>query len=157
METYLLLRLAHIVSATLLFGTGLGIAWFMVMAHRDGRVAVIAATARHVVWADSVFTAPAVLVQFGTGLALLQVTGQAWTQPWLLASLALFVFVGLCWLPVVWIQWRVSRIAALALAQGSALPPAYYALMRWWFALGWPAFLAVLAIFWLMVRKPLLW
>jgi uncharacterized membrane protein len=156
METYLLLRLLHIVSATVLLGTGLGIAFFMAMAHRSGQPALIAATSRWVVIADGAFTAPAVLVQAGSGTALVILTGIPWQQPWLVWALALFVFVGACWLPVVWIQWRVSRIAAEAVAQGRALGADYRRLMRWWFALGWPAFAAVLAIFWLMVRKPLL-
>lgn len=156
METYLLLRLLHIVSATILLGTGIGIAFFMAMAHRSGEVATIAAVSRMVVIADSVFTAPAVLLQAGTGTALVILTGIPWQQPWLVWALALFVFVGACWLPVVWIQWRVSAIAAAAVAQGRPLGADYRRLMRWWFALGWPAFAAVLAIVWLMVRKPVL-
>jgi uncharacterized membrane protein len=33
----------------------------------------------------------------------------------------------------------------------------YQRTMCWWFALGWLAFLALVAIYWLMVAKPLLW
>jgi uncharacterized membrane protein len=156
METYLLLRLLHIVSATILLGTGIGIAFFMAMAHRSGQVATIAAVSRLVVIADSVFTAPAVLLQLATGIALVMHTGLPWSQPWLLWALVLFVLVGACWLPVVWIQWRISRVAAEAVALGAPLGRGYHRLMRWWFALGWPAFAAVLAIVWLMVRKPAL-
>lgn len=155
MEPYFVLKLVHILSATLLFGTGLGTAFFMWMAHRRGEVAAIAATARHVVLADWLFTTPAVVAQPVTGLLLLDRLGIAWTQSWVLASLGLFAVAGLCWLPVVAIQLRIRAITAIA--SGGALPAAYFRLMRWWFRLGWPAFAAVLAIFWLMVRKPQLW
>lgn len=157
MEPYFLLKLIHILSATLLFGTGLGTAFFMWMAHRRGDVAAIAVTARHVVLADWLFTTPAVIVQFVSGVLLIQLIGWPWSQPWLLLALVLFVFVGLCWLPVVWIQLRVRALAEAAHRHGEALPPRYHRLMRWWFALGWPAFIGVIAIFWLMLRKPALW
>lgn len=156
MESYFLLKLLHIVSATVLFGTGLGTAFFMWMAHRRGDVVGIAITARHVVLADWWFTTPAVVIQFVTGVILVERLSLPWTQGWLQLALALFVFVGLCWLPVVWIQWRVRDLAQAAAATGQPLPARYHRLMRWWFALGWPAFAAVLAIFWLMVRKPML-
>lgn len=155
METYFVLKLVHVLSATLLFGTGLGTAFFMWMAHRRGEVAAIAVTARHVVLADWLFTTPAVVLQPVTGFLLLDCLGIAWTQSWVLVSLALYVVVGLCWLPVVAIQLRIRAMTAAA--GDGALPAAYYRLMRWWFRLGWPAFAAVLAIFWLMVRKPQLW
>lgn len=152
MEAYFVLKLVHVLSATLLFGTGLGTAFFMWMAHRRGEVAAIAVTARHVVLADWLFTTPAVVAQPVTGFLLLDRLGIAWTQSWVLASLGLFAVAGLCWLPVVAIQLRVRAIAASA--GSGALPATYFRLMRWWFRLGWPAFAAVLAVFWLMVRKP---
>lgn len=157
MEPYFPLKLLHIVSATLLFGTGLGTTFFMWMAYRRGDVAAIAVTARHVVLADWLFTTPAVIVQFVSGALLIEWIGWSWSQPWLVLALALFVFVGLCWLPVVWIQLRLRNLAGTAHRHGEPLPPCFHRLMRWWFVLGWPAFIAVLAIFWLMVRKPALW
>ncbi|HET6602992.1 MAG TPA: DUF2269 domain-containing protein [Xanthomonadaceae bacterium] len=156
MEGYFWLKTAHVVSATLLFGTGLGTAYFQWMAHRRGEIAAIAVTARHVVLADWLFTTPAMIAQPLTGWLLLDRLGIAWTQSWVLASLALFVLAGACWLPVVAIQIRVRAEAEQACVTG-ALSPRYHRLMRTWFALGWPAFAAVLAIFWLMVRKPALW
>ena len=155
METYFLLKLVHVISSTLLFGTGLGTAFFMWMAHRRGDVGAIAVTAQHVVLADWLFTTPAVIVQPLTGLLLLERLGIAWTQPWVLASIALYLLAGACWLPVVAIQLRVRDLARDAAQGGLTLPPAYFRLMRWWFALGWPAFIAVVIVFWLMVRKPM--
>ena len=151
---YLTIKWLHILSSTLVFGTGLGIAFFCWIAHRGGDVRVIAATARTVVIADACFTAPAVITQFATGLWLVHTLGVPWAQRWIAGALALFVLTGLCWLPVLRLQWRAARLAADALASGSALPDKYHRVMRWWFWLGWPAFLAVLAIFWLMVMKP---
>lgn len=151
---YLWVKWLHILSSTLLFGTGLGIAFFMWRAHLRGDVRVIAATARSVVLADALFTAPAVLVQFFSGWWLIERLGLPWSQFWISAALGLFVIVGLCWLPVLWLQWRARVLAEQAAAAGTPLPDAYHRVMRWWFWLGWPAFLSVIAIFWLMVAKP---
>ena len=152
--TYLWVKWLHILSSTLLFGTGLGIAFFMWSAHlrRDSRV--IAATARTVVIADACFTAPAVLIQLGSGLWLMHLMGLPLTQRWLWWALLLFAGIGACWLPVLWLQIRARDLAMRAVERDEPLPAEYYRVMRWWFWLGWPAFLGVLAIFWLMVMKP---
>lgn len=153
MSSYLLLKWVHILSSTILFGTGLGIAFFQWMTWRSGDLAAIARVTRLTVLADFVFTTPAVVIQLATGLALLKVLSLPWTTPWVLAALALYALTGACWLPVVWIQMRLARVAAASHAAGAPLPADFGRLMRIWFILGWPAFLAVLAIFWLMVRK----
>jgi uncharacterized membrane protein len=155
-DAYLLLKLIHILSAAVLFGTGLGIAFFMVWATRSRDAGVVAAVGRMVVIADFLFTAMAVVAQPLSGLALIRLQGYALTEPWLLATYGLYILVGLCWLPVVWIQQRLARLAATAAAAGEPLPPAYDRLYRIWFALGWPAFAAVIAIYVLMLSRPTL-
>lgn len=152
--TYLWLKWIHILSSTLLFGTGLGIAFFMWLAHLRGDARVIAATARTVVIADACFTAPAVVIQLGSGLWLTHLMGLPLSRFWLLWALILFAFVGACWLPVLWLQIRARDLAQAAVDRNEPLPAAYHNAMRWWFALGWPAFIAVIGIFWLMVMKP---
>ena len=152
--TYLWVKLLHILSSTLLLGTGLGIAFFMLRAHRRGDPAVIAATASTVVIADACFTAPAVLIQLSSGLWLAHYAGMPLSMFWLKTALLLFFVVGACWLPVLCLQIRARNLARTALTSNTALPPAYFRVMRWWFWLGWPAFIAVLTIFWLMVFKP---
>ena len=151
---YLIVKWIHILSSTLLFGTGLGIAFFFWIADRRGDAAQIAATARNVVLADTVFTAPAVIVQLGTGLWLVQRLGLPWSMFWLKAALVLFFTIGACWLPVVWLQWRMRNLAEAAVRDGTPLPAEYHRAMRWWFWLGWPAFISVIIIFWLMVARP---
>lgn len=151
---YLWVKWVHILSSTLLFGTGLGIAFFFWIAHRRGDPKVIAETARTVVIADACFTAPAVMVQFGTGLWLMHLLGMPPTVFWLKTALILFFVVGACWLPVLWLQARARRLAEQAAAEHAPLPASYRRTMLWWFWLGWPAFLSVIAIFWLMVVKP---
>lgn len=153
----LTLKLIHVLGAAVLFGTGLGIAYFMWMAHRTGDAALIAATARVVVIADALFTASAVLVQPVSGALLAWVLGYRLGEPWLIASLALYVLVGLCWLPVVGIQLKLRNLARAAAEAGSELPASYHRLFRIWFLLGWPAFLGVIAIFALMIWRPRLW
>jgi uncharacterized membrane protein len=153
-DLYLALKLAHILGATVLFGTGLGIAFFMLMAHRSGNPAAIAQTARTVVIADTLFTATAVVVQPVTGWAMARLTGTPLFQGWVGAALVLYVLVGLCWLPVVFIQMRMRDLAAAAARDGAALPELYHRYFRVWFGLGWPAFLGVIAIFVLMIWKP---
>lgn len=156
-EWYLFLKWLHIVSSTVLFGMGAGIAYFFVRAHRTGDVKVIAAVGKDVVRADAVFTAAAVVLQPLTGLGLVSISGVPLTQPWLLLSLALYVLIGCCWLPVVWLQIRMRDMAVSAASTGSALPAAYHSYYRLWFTLGWPAFMGVLVVFYLMVAKPALW
>jgi uncharacterized membrane protein len=154
---YFWLKLAHIVSATLLFGAGLGTAFFFWMAVRGGNVQAIAVTARTVVLADTWFTAPAVVVQPLTGALLIERMGLPWRTSWIVLALALYALAGACWLPVLWLQWRMRELAADAARDRIALPEKFHRYFRFWFALGWPAFIAVLAIFWLMVMKPALW
>lgn len=154
MSLYLLLKLLHIIGATVLFGTGAGIAFFMLMAHRTGDPRLIAHTAGVVVVADTVFTATAVVLQPATGAALAHLTGMSLTQGWIALSLALYGVTGAFWLPVVWMQVRMRNLAQVAAANGTALPPSYHRLWRLWFAFGFPAFGAVLAILWLMTAKP---
>lgn len=151
---YLTLKVVHILSGAVLFGTGAGIAFFMLRAHMSGEARTVASVGRMVVLADFVFTATAVVVQPLSGLALIHLQGWSLTAPWLLAAYGLYVVIGACWLPVVWIQHRMTRLAAQAATEGTALPAAYHRLFRWWFALGWPAFAGVLGIYVLMVAKP---
>lgn len=148
------LKLVHILSATVLFGTGMGTAFFMWRADKAGDVAAIAVTARHVVLADLLFTAPAVIVQPVTGVLLALDRGYDFTEPWLLAAIALYILIGACWLPVVWLQAKMRDMAEAARTAGEALPGRYHRTMRLWFILGWPAFFAVLAIFVLMLFRP---
>lgn len=152
--TYLWVKWIHILASTLLFGTGLGIAFFMWLAHLRGDARVIAATARSVVIADACFTAPAVVVQLATGVWLTRLLGLPLDIFWVKAALMLFFVIGACWLPVLWLQVRARNLAQRAVADGTPLPPAYHRAMRWWFWLGWPAFVSVIVIFWLMVMKP---
>lgn len=157
MSAYVLLKLVHILSSTLLFGTGLGTAFFMWFTWRGGNLSAIASASRLTVLADWCFTTPAVLIQPLTGIALVRLMGFPWSSPWLQAAMTLYLVAGACWLPVVVMQMRVRDFAMAALAAGQPLPKDCARLMRWWFVLGWPAFLSLMCIFWLMVVKPPLW
>ena len=153
----LALKLVHVLGAAVLFGTGLGIAFFMWMAHRTRDPATIAGTARIVVIADAVFTASAVIVQPVSGVALAWAIGYSLTEPWILVAIALYVLVGLCWLPVVWIQLRLRDIAAYAARTGRNCRRVISRSTGSGSRLGWPAFLGVIAIFAVMIWKPQLW
>jgi uncharacterized membrane protein len=152
--SYLFLKWLHVVSSTVLLGTGAGIAFFMWRAHRTGEARVIAAVAADVVRADFLFTAPAVVLQPASGYLLLWKLGYPWTLPWIQWSLLLYVLIGCCWLPVVWLQVQMRNIARRAVADGGELPEIYHRYFRYWLLLGWPAFAGVLLVFWLMVAKP---
>jgi uncharacterized membrane protein len=153
-DLYVWLKLIHVIGACVLFGTGLGIAFFMWMAHRSDDPGTIASTARIVVIADTVFTASAVILQPLTGAALARVMGYSLLEPWIVASFGLYLLVGACWLPVVWIQIKLRDLARTARDAGMPLPAQYHRLFRVWFILGWPAFAGVIAIFALMIAKP---
>jgi len=154
MTFYLLLKFAHVIGAAVLLGTGAGIAFFMLMANRTGNAATIAATARIVVIADLVFTATAVVAQPVTGLLLARETGLDLSEGWILASIGLYLVTGAFWLPVLWMQAKMRDLAKAAAEAGEALPARYHRLYRLWFAFGFPAFAAVLAIIWLMIARP---
>jgi uncharacterized membrane protein len=154
MEYVLVLRWLHIIGATVLLGTGAGIAFFMWMAHRTRDAHFIAATANTVVVADIVFTATAVIAQPITGYLLANAIGWPLTAPWLIASIALYVVTGLAWLPVVWIQVQLRRQAHQSARTNTPLMKEYFTLFNYWFACGVPAFASVLTIVWLMVAKP---
>lgn len=148
------LRWLHVIGACVLLGTGAGIAFFMVMAHRTGNAMLIAHTARVVVIADWIFTASAVVIQPITGALLVEAVGWSWSEGWLVLSLALYVVTGCFWVPVVWMQAKMRDLAQAAAETEKPLPPLYYQLYRAWFICGFPAFFAVLAIIWLMRAQP---
>jgi uncharacterized membrane protein len=155
--TYFLIKTVHILSATVLFGTGIGTAFQMWRAHLSGDSRAIASTARSVVVADWLFTTPAIVIQPLTGLALAHMAGVDLLSSWLVATYGLYVIAGVCWLPVVGLQLRVRDLARKAVNENTPLPESYFKSMRFWFALGWPAFGALIVIFWLMVARPELW
>jgi uncharacterized membrane protein len=154
MDPYLTAKWLHILSSTVLFGTGMGTAFQMVWAMRTGRVETIHSVASGVVVADWIFTTPAGLIQPLTGLWLAHLAGWPLTAPWLLLTYALYLLALVCWLPVVHLQIRIRDLAGDALAKGQPLPDQARRLYRVWFALGWPAFAALVGVFWLMVSKP---
>jgi uncharacterized membrane protein len=152
--SYFILKFLHVIGASVLLGTGAGIAFFMLAAHLGGKPAVIAGVARIVVIADFVFTATAVVLQPITGVLLVREVGYALTDAWILWSIVLYLVTGAFWLPVVWMQMRMRDLAVAAVAAGATLPRAYHVLFWWWFAFGFPAFAAVVTIFWLMIVRP---
>ena len=151
--TYLTLKTLHILSMVLLFGTGLGSAFYKWMADRSGQVAHIAVTNRHVVLADWCFTTPTVIFQPISGAIMAIMAGFPLSTPWVAASLALYCVAGICWLPVVWLQIRMQKLAEASVAADQPLPDAYRRMARWWFWLGVPAFAAMVLVVALMVFK----
>ena len=156
MNTYLVIKWLHIVSSVLMVGTGLGSAFYMFFANRSGSVPAQAVVSRLVVRADWWFTTPTVILQPVTGFALAHMAGWPLSTPWLAVSLGLFVFAGLCWLPVVWLQIRMAAMAGQAHQDAKPLPSLYARYQRYWEWLGYPAFVAMVIVVWLMVNKPAL-
>ena len=151
---YLLLKWVHIISSTILFGTGIGSAFYMFMANRRKDVAGIYFATRHVVIADWLFTTPSVIIQLVTGISLVRIMGFAWTDAWITWALILYFFAGACWLPVVVMQINMRNMAKIAIETGTPLPERYWKMDRWWITLGSLAFPAMVVVFWLMVFKP---
>jgi len=156
MTLYFVLKYLHVIGASVLLGTGAGIAFFMLLAHLEGDARIIAGTSRIVVIADFVFTATAVVAQPVTGVLLAREMNYSLFEGWIALSIGLYLVTGLFWLPVVWMQMRMRDLATEAAAGSSPLPDAYRRLFRLWFAFGFPAFGAVLGIFWRMNRRPAL-
>mgnify|MGYP002713129755 FL=1 len=151
---YATLKWLHILSSTLLFGTGLGSAFYKWCADRSGNLQAMAHTNRIVVMADWLFTTPTVIIQPLSGLLLVHMLGYSFTEPWLMLTYVLYTIAGVCWLPVVWLQIRMRDMARWALLNKQPLEPGYHRLARIWFWLGIPAFSAMVLVYFLMVAKP---
>ncbi len=158
MDAFLIWKTLHVLSATVLLGTGIGIAFFCWFGSRHAirarDIGTLRVVLRFTVLADGVFTAPSVVVQCISGAVLLQLHGWSWLSPWTLTVMGLFLFIGACWLPVVWIQYRLKQLADIA-PDVAGLPMEFARLLRRWFLLGMPAFASVMVILFLMVAKPL--
>lgn len=151
---YLIVKWVHVLSSTILLGFGAGTAWYLWSAHRTRDPRTIAVVGRMVVKADWIFTGTSGIVQPASGLILAHLLGYSLTEPWLLISYGLYFLAFACWAPVVVLQIRAQRLAQAALEAGVPLGTAYDRTMRHWFLLGWPAFLGLLGVFWLMIAKP---
>ncbi len=151
---YLTLKTVHVVSSVLLVGTGIGSAFYLFLANRSGSVEAIGVVGNLVVRADWYFTTPAAIIQPVTGLLMMQKAGWPLATPWIAGSVALYLLAGACWIPVLFLQVRMARLADTARRQGSNLPRHYWTLARRWELLGYPAFAAMLVVFYLMVAKP---
>lgn len=154
MDYYLTLKFLHVIAAVIVAGTGTGIAFFMFMAYRSDNPTVIQITANHVIIGDWLFTTPAVITQITTGVLLMNFQGYSFSSPWFMWVLTLILVIGACWLPVLRIQYRLRDLANESVIAEKTLPE-FKRLMRWWIALGFPAFIAILIIFYLMVFKPI--
>lgn len=159
MNSYLALKMIHVLSSMVLIGTGAGIAFFMLMAGRSGNSQGILITTKNVVIADWIFTAPAVIVQFISGLLLMQLLGYNYTSPWFVSVISLFILIGCCWIPVVWIQYKLRSLAEILVdKEGShydLVAKKFRMWMRVWMLLGIPAFISIIMILYLMIFKPL--
>jgi uncharacterized membrane protein len=151
---YPVVKWLHILSSTLLFGTGLGSAYYMFFTSLTRQAAPTAVVVRQVVWADWIFTTTTIVFQPLSGVYLAHLAGLPFTTRWIAWSFALYLLAGSCWLPVVALQIRMRRLAEAAAAQGAPLPAQYFRLLKVWTALGVPAFLALVVVFYLMVAKP---
>lgn len=151
---YLIVKWLHILSSTLLFGTGLGSAFYMFFASLTRDPRVVATVVRYVVIADYAFTTPTIIIQPVTGLYLIHLAGFPLSSTWIAASIALYFLAGACWLPVVWMQIKMRDMAIAANASNTELPLRYWTFLKAWVALGIVAFLALVVVFYLMVAKP---
>jgi uncharacterized membrane protein len=153
---YLSVKWLHILSSTVLFGAGIASAFYLLLATLGRDARAVATVSRYVVISDWVFTATTAVIQPLTGFWLMHLAGGIpWSTPWIAWSLGLYAFAIACWLPVVWIQLRLRDLSVQAAGAGVALPPAYGRLFLWWVGLGCLAFVAFVAIFYLMVAKQL--
>jgi len=154
MDIYFVVKTLHILSSTILFGTGIGIAFFMFRSYFTDDLQEKLYASRNTVLADYIFTFPAVIVQPLTGFWLVWQSGYDWMSMWLFATYVIYIIAGLCWLPVVWIQIQLKKMVIHSMGSGAELPARYNKLFKLWFLLGWPAFIGLVAVFFLMVIKP---
>jgi uncharacterized membrane protein len=154
MTLYFLVKYLHVLGAIMILGTGAGIAFFMLMAHRSREAAFIARTAGVVVIADMLFTLSAVILQPVTGGVLMAMSATDIGERWLATSLVLYAVAGAFWVPVVFMQIEMRDLARAAAETGTPLPVRYHALFRRWVLFGIPGFGSVMIILYLMIAKP---
>ncbi|MGL4635768.1 MAG: DUF2269 family protein [Beijerinckiaceae bacterium] len=157
MDYFWIVKWLHIVSSTILFGFGAGTAWYLWNAHLTRDPGIIASVGRMVIKADWIFTGTSGVVQPISGIALVYLGGYSLFEPWLLLTYLLYVLAFACWAPVVWLQIKAQKLAAVAHKTGEPLGAEYFKAMHFWFLLGWPAFIGLMVIFWLMTTKPKVW
>lgn len=152
---YLIVKWLHILSSTVLFGTGIGSAYYMLFTSMTRDAQAIANVVRLVVIADWVFTTTTIILQPLTGFYLIHLMGYPLDSAWIVWSIVLYFVAGAAWLPVVWMQIKMRDMAQLAAASRSELSPKYWFFLKWWIALGFVAFGALVIVFYLMVAKPM--
>ena len=155
MSTYFIIKTIHILSSVLLVGTGFGSAFYLFFVNRSNSLAAQAVVARLVVRADWWFTTPTVIIQPISGFALVYLAGFPLSSFWILGALLMYAVAGMCWLPVVWLQIQMEKMLRHAVETGTSLPKKYWVYAQRWELLGYPAFVAMLAVFYLMVAKPM--
>ena len=151
---YLWLKFIHVISSTILFGTGIGTASVMLYGHYTRDVRNMAMINRYVVFADWIFTAPSALVQMVTGLAMVYLAGYSFKLFWIWGSIAGYVIAAVCWFPVVYLQIKMRDFAVQSELLNTELPQSYFRYFKYWFCLGWPAFISLVGVFYLMTNKP---
>lgn len=152
---YFWLKFIHVISSTILFGTGIGTACVMLYAHQTRNIIVIAAIARYIVLADWVFTTTSGIIQLLTGLCMVYLAGYTFSATWIWGSLLGYTIAACCWFPVVYLQIKMRDFAIEANQSKTPLPAQYYSYFHYWFWLGWPAFFSLIIVFYLMTNKPL--
>jgi uncharacterized membrane protein len=150
---YIIVKWIHILSSTLLFGTGIGSAFYMLFTSLTKDTRAIAIVVRNVVRADWLFTTPTIIIQPLTGFYLVHLAGFPLSSQWIVWSVILYLIAGLCWLPVVWLQIQMKKMAQLAVVNNTVLPERYWQYLKIWVGLGIPAFAALVIVFYLMVAK----
>ena len=151
---YTTVKWLHILSSTILFGTGIGTAYFMITAVMTGDPKVIAVVGKNVIIADWLFTASTVIIQPVTGFCLIYLANIPLTHRWVIWSTSLYLLAGACWLPVVWLQIKMHQLAETANLNKNGLPRSSWSYFSLWIALGIPAFIALIIVFYLMIAKP---
>ncbi|MDP2247604.1 MAG: DUF2269 domain-containing protein [Nitrosomonadales bacterium] len=152
---YILVKWLHIVSSTILFGTGIGSAFYMLMTSLTKDARSTATVVRYVVLADWIFTTPTIIIQPLTGFYLIHIAGIPLSSAWIVWSIVLYLVAGACWLPVVWLQIQMKKLADSAVSNNNPLPAQYWRYLKTWVLLGIPAFVALMIVFYLMVAKPI--
>jgi uncharacterized membrane protein len=151
---YLGLKFIHVISSTILFGTGIGTACVMLYGHNTRKINIIAAITRYVVFADWIFTASSAVIQLVTGLWMVYLAGYSFASFWIWGSIVGYAIAAFCWFPVVYLQIKMRDFAIQAEESNTTLPERYYSYFKYWFCLGWPAFISLVIVFYLMTNKP---
>jgi uncharacterized membrane protein len=155
LDLILAIKFVHLVGAAAMLGTWLGVAIFMLLAHRSDNPSVVAVTSRFAVTVQLRVMIAAVAIQPISGFALAGAIGVSPVgEFWLVLSLPIYALIVAAWIVALRTEIRIRDLTRQAALDSVPLSEPYRALFRRYSAFTWPALAGTVVLFLLMTWQP---